>query len=186
MNCSKCGQQFEEDSSFCTSCGKSKPTDIFPKISFLKALELGYRRALDFKGRSRRSEFWWWMLFSEIIVPGLILSLSTGLILNLSTNPITAWAIRILALILLIPTISILTRRLHDINISGWFQVPIHILRLSLATINPVGFNPNALIFITTGIVIFIYFAAKDGDEGPNKYGDSPKFPKTKDINQNI
>ena len=66
MYCTKCGQQFEEDSSFCTSCGESKPTDIFPRVSFLKALELGYRRALDFRGRSRRSEYWWWVLFTTI------------------------------------------------------------------------------------------------------------------------
>ena len=117
MYCTNCGQQFEEDSSFCPSCGKSKPTDIFPKVSFFKALELGYRRAPDFRGRSRRSEYWWWVLFT------------TSINILLGWIPIIGILI---TLLLLIPTISLTTRRLHDINLSGWWQAPIQGLGITV------------------------------------------------------
>ena len=175
MYCTNCGQQFEEDSSFCPSCGKSKPTDIFPKVSFFKALELGYRRAPDFRGRSRRSEYWWWVLFT------------TSINILLGWIPIIGILI---TLLLLIPTISLTTRRLHDINLSGWWQAPIQGLGITVLFL-PQSSLPGLMSLILTLMIlgclcIFIYWTAKDGDKNPNNYGDSPKFPKTKDINQNI
>lgn len=175
MYCTNCGQQFEEDSSFCASCGKSKPTDIFPKVSFFKALELGYRRAPDFRGRSRRSEYWWWVLFT------------TSINILLGWIPIIGILI---TLLLLVPTISLTTRRLHDINLSGWWQAPIQGLGITVLLL-PQSSLPDLLSLILTLMIlgclcIFIYWTAKDGDKNPNNYGDSPKFPKTKDINQNI
>jgi len=168
----KCGKQNDEDSSFCESCGqtitkKISNKNIVPTISFLKAIELGYRRTPDFKSRSRRSEYWWWILFTSII------NFSLGLV------PIIGI---LTSLILLIPTISVTTRRLHDINLTGWWQAPILALGI-LGNFLPQSYYSSnlslILIFMLLAcLAIFIYWTAKDGDKDSNKYGDNPKFPR--------
>ncbi len=67
-------------------------------VSFASAIALGFKRYFDFSGRSSRSEFWWWCLFTVFI--GLI--------------PFAS-------LITLIPSLAVNVRRLHDINRSGWW-----------------------------------------------------------------
>ena len=178
MYCTKCGQKFHKDSNFCEYCGQSAELNnenvVFPRISFIKALELGYRRAPDFKGRSRRSEYWWWVLFATT--------------LNIISGVIPIIGIFV-TLLLIIPTISVTTRRLHDINLSGWWQAPIQALSFIIILL-PGSPLPSILsiifsLMILGCFVIFIYWTAKDGDKGPNDFGDSPKFPK-QNINQNI
>lgn len=41
--------------------------NIRPRVGFLEALKLAYKRTCDSKGRSRRSEFWYFVLFNFII-----------------------------------------------------------------------------------------------------------------------
>ena len=179
MYCTKCGQQFNENYPSCESCGQSKPKDsgnenIFPKISFFKALELCYRRTPDFKGRSRRSEFWWWILFTSIL--NILLSFLSGFLSIIGI---------LISLLLLIPTISVTTRRLHDINLSGWWQAPIRSLGIiGFFSPLPALSSPGLLFFVLMSMIlgclgIFIYWTAKDGDKGPNNYGDSRKFPRS-------
>ena len=173
MYCMKCGKQNDEDASFCESCGQTTAEDFsnentVPSISFLKAIELGYRRTPDFKGRSRRSEYWWWILFTSII------NFSLGLV------PIIGI---LTSLILLIPTISVTTRRLHDINLTGWWQAPILTLGI-VGNFLPQSYYSSNLSLILMFMLlsclgIFIYWTAKDGDKGPNNYGDSRKFPRS-------
>jgi uncharacterized membrane protein YhaH (DUF805 family) len=67
-------------------------------VSLAGAIALGFQRYFDFSGRSSRSEYWWWFLFS--FIAGLI--------------PFVGW-------VLLIPNIAIGVRRLHDINKTGWW-----------------------------------------------------------------
>jgi uncharacterized membrane protein YhaH (DUF805 family) len=68
-----------------------------------------------FSGRSRRKEFWFFMLISCLI--GIFSSL-IDLILGTGT-----WVSDISSLIFLLPSIAVGTRRLHDINRSGWWQL---------------------------------------------------------------
>ena len=67
-------------------------------ISLVGAITLGFQRYFDFSGRSSRSEYWWWFLFSSLV--GLI--------------PFAG-------LFLLVPNLAIGVRRLHDINRTGWW-----------------------------------------------------------------
>ena len=80
-----------------------------PSVSFLDAVKLFFTRYADFKGRSRRSEFWWASLATSII-SGV---LSTAI-------PNFAW---IWSLIILVPGLAISIRRLHDIGKSGWWYL---------------------------------------------------------------
>ena len=78
-------------------------------ISFIEAVKLYFVRYADFKGRSRRSEYWWATLFT-MIVGGIISAIL----------PDFAW---IWSLVTLVPGLAICVRRLHDVGKSGWFYL---------------------------------------------------------------
>ena len=74
----------------------------------------GVKRYVDFSGRARRKEFWMYFLFYTIFyIVATFIEEATG-------NPFITL---IYALALALPTISIATRRLHDIGRTGWWQL---------------------------------------------------------------
>ena len=100
----------------------------------------------DFKGHASRAEFWWFQLFNAIITFIIVLigqMLGLEGILDLIYN-----------LIIIIPMISLATRRLHDINKSGWWQLV-------------------SLIPLIGSIILLICFCFK-GDSGDNRFGVDP------------
>ncbi|SFJ82852.1 DUF805 domain-containing protein [Celeribacter neptunius] len=79
----------------------------------LKAIENGYFRAFNFSGRASRSEFWWFQLFTLLVTGVLFLDLAQGGLL-------IVW----FYLLNIIPNLSLIVRRLHDTNRSGfWFFI---------------------------------------------------------------
>lgn len=98
-------------------------------------------------GRARRREFWMFHLFNFIIY--LVLSIAEmklGIVYYLSLP---------FMVIMIIPTLTVAIRRLHDNGKSGkWL----------LVSIVPI-----------VGILTIIYFAITEGDEGENRYGADPK-----------
>ncbi len=94
-----------------------------------------------FEGRSRRAEFWYFTLFDVIIA---VLLAIIGQYMNSSL------LYNLYALGVLVPSIAVAVRRMHDVNKSGWFiLIPIY----------------NLILYFTPGT------------EGPNKYGSDPKRP---------
>ncbi|NJC23829.1 uncharacterized membrane protein YhaH (DUF805 family) [Arthrobacter pigmenti] len=95
---------------------------------FFTAVRRYWRKYATFSGRASRSEYWWSVLFTGLV--GLVID-GVDEIVRLSMRnsgmggfddpsdlgAALAW---IWAAIIFIPTISILVRRLHDINMSGW------------------------------------------------------------------
>ena len=145
------------------------------------------KRFAQFSGRARRREFWGFVLFSFIfryliqffssfILFPFIMSdvfgerifdayMSGGIIDmygEIFRNPgfITTYGLlTVVSLFLMIPSLAVSVRRLHDIGKSGWFL---------LITLIPV-----------VGSIIFIIYAAQEGVRRPNKYGEDPKAPQT-------
>ena len=68
------------------------------------------KKYAEFEGRATRSEFWWFALFSIIVnfVLGAILPSIIGALVSLA---------------LLVPSLAVGSRRLHDIGKSGWLQL---------------------------------------------------------------
>ena len=108
-----------------------------------------------FSGRARRKEYWYFALFNFII--GLVLSLidvSIGLLLGfLWFYGVLSW---IYYLAVLVPSIAVTVRRLHDTGRSGWW--------IFIGLIPFVG-----------GIILFVYMVL-DSQAGTNQYGPSPKL----------
>ena len=89
-------------------------------VSFPGAVKLGFRRYVDFKGRSTRAEFWRWVLF--IFLAGIALQIVDRLIganWSAGSGPFRV----IFFLLTLVPGVAVTTRRLHDIGKSGWWQL---------------------------------------------------------------
>jgi len=104
---------------------------------------MALRKYAQFEGRSRRKEYWYFVLVNMIIQYGLI-----GLsgVLNL---PFLAILSSVYALGVFIPSISAIIRRMHDVGKSGWFcLIPIYNLVLactdSQAGTNQYGPNPKS------------------------------------------
>ena len=100
-------------------------------MNFSKAIKSGFSNYANFKGRASRIELLWWLLFSTLV--------------NF---------IPFVALITLIPSISIMVRRFHDTNRSGWNYWWCFTI---------IGMIP---------VIYWLYF--KVGDEGDNFYGTNP------------
>ena len=78
-----------------------------PKVSFLKAVELVFKNYFKFSGRATRAEYWWWLLFVILTQQALnVVYIRIGILFGLAV---------------LIPGLALGTRRLHDINKSGWW-----------------------------------------------------------------
>jgi len=112
---------------------------------------LGFKRYLEFNGRSRRKEFWMFYLFN--VITSITLSL-IDVSFSLQVNGINFLS-TLLVIITVIPWLALSVRRLHDINKSGLF--------LLLYFLPVIGW-----------IWLFILLI-KNGDIGPNKYGSDPK-----------
>ena len=107
--------------------------------------EVVVKNYVNFEGRASRPEFWWFTLAYSIVNVILSIIPKVGTVLS-----------GILALALLIPSIGVAVRRLHDINKSGWWML--------IALIPIVGY------------IIFIIWVAKPSDNGENKYGPKPRW----------
>jgi uncharacterized membrane protein YhaH (DUF805 family) len=101
------------------------------------------QRYAKFDGRAGRAEFWWFALANFIIM--IVLSILVG-ILSIFWILYIGYAIAVI-----IPSIAVAIRRLHDTNKSGWFLL--------------IGLIP----FV--GFIILIVFYAMEGTNGPNDHG---------------
>jgi uncharacterized membrane protein YhaH (DUF805 family) len=113
----------------------------------------------NFSGRARRKEYWMYGLFYVLFM--LILVIASAVIcammeMNpLEINRVVIFIVICAYLALLIPTLAVLVRRLHDINKSGWWCL--------------ISFVPYV------GIIILFIFALLDSTPGRNQYGENPK-----------
>ena len=197
MKCPQCGNDNPVDARFCEGCGASLSAPIasgigaasseLPMTSFIDAIKLGFSNYFNFSGRATRAEYWWFVLF---LVPVSLITWIPliGQVIWLATS---------------IPTISLTTRRLHDIGKSGWWQLaywglvivcavgffgPIVFLIFVMSEATGDSVAGAVLVmfgivmvvatvaWIATGVVWIIWLVRK-GDEGPNKYGPDPRQP---------
>ena len=112
---------------------------------YLKVL----KNYVGFQGRARRKEFWMFALFNVIV--SFILGFVGGLI-DVSVGTILGY---IYALAILLPSLAVGVRRLHDIGKSGWMIL-------------------LGLIPIVGGIILLVFYCL-DSEAGENKYGPNPK-----------
>lgn len=112
----------------------------------------GLKKYVQFNGRARRAEYWNFVLYSTLItiVLGIIES-TAGMSSVFSQGALSMF----FNLFVLLPSLAVSVRRLHDTNTSGWFM---------LIAIIPL-----------IGMIALIYKFVKEGDTTANQYGANPK-----------
>jgi uncharacterized membrane protein YhaH (DUF805 family) len=104
-------------------------------LGFVDAIKTCFRKYAVFEGRAGLAEYWWFFLF-------LVLCMFVVWI------PFLGW---LLLLALIIPSISVTVRRLHDTDRSGWWY---------LITFVPL-----------VGFIVLVIFLVQKGTEGKNRFG---------------
>ena len=127
-------------------------------MGFGEAVKSFWSHYSKFKGRSRRSEYWWIQLFlvlTNLAVAAIDLALMNGDVDRFIANGGGGIVGLIWILVTIVPTRAVLVRRLHDTGKTGWWAL--------------IGFVP-----LIGGIVLLV-FTVLDSDSGENKFGESPK-----------
>ena len=94
--------------------------DLF--MDFQTSIKTCFNKFAVFSGRASRSEFWFFVLFG--FLGGVITSIIDVMILGYpfeENGPIYL----IFSVALIVPSLSVAARRLHDINKSGWWQLSV-------------------------------------------------------------
>ena len=108
----------------------------------------------DFKGRARRKEFWMFVLFNVIFsIVATVLDNVLGL--TFSPEMPYGYIYIVYGLAVIIPSIAVAVRRLHDMGKSGWWYF--------------IGAVP------IIGSIWLIVLLATDSEPGDNKWGPNPK-----------
>ncbi|HEU0097909.1 MAG TPA: DUF805 domain-containing protein [Allosphingosinicella sp.] len=114
---------------------------------------LPLKRYAEFSGRSRRKEYW--MFFLLCMVVALVIGFVEGMLgLNNMVGPYGPLS-TLFMLAILVPSIAVGIRRLHDTGRSGWWIL-------------------IALVPLVGGIVLLVFYVL-EGVRGPNEYGPDPK-----------
>ena len=172
-----------------------------PMMEPIEAVKTCFNKFFNFKGRARRSEYWWFVLFTFIV--SWIFSALGAFHMAFSLIGL------LVGFVLMIPQYAAMTRRLHDRGHSGWWALLIllcllvaygalavmlspHIsefmaegdeMAMAMIMADAVQESPTAmavagissLLMIILGIITLV-FTVKDSHWNENKYGPSPKY----------
>ncbi len=89
-------------------------------MSFFASIKICFNKYFSYQGRAKRSEYWYFVLFINII--NFVVIFIEFLLLEMGFYNIGAFS-NFVFLIFLFPGINVTTRRLHDVNRSGWWQL---------------------------------------------------------------
>lgn len=137
-------------------------------MDFMTAVRTCLTKYVDFSGRARRREFWFFVLFTFLL--GIVASILDLLLGTESFNNDTGLVNTLVGLALLLPTIAVVARRLHDIGRSGWWQV------VGLAAVPAVFISPLLSALVVLGsVILLLVCVCLDGQPGDNRFGPNPK-----------
>ncbi|MFC0005044.1 DUF805 domain-containing protein [Micromonospora siamensis] len=122
-------------------------------MSPIDAVKSVFSNYASFGGRARRSEYWWFALFSWVV--SIVASVLDGAFGTQMGSGSLGVIGLIVTLALLLPSIAVAVRRLHDTNRAGWWLL-------------------IALIPLVGAIVLIVFFAM-EGTRGENRFGADPK-----------
>jgi len=125
-----------------------------------------------FQGRALRPEYWWFALFT--LGSNFVASTLDGF----TGLPIFGLVV---GLGLFVPSLAVAVRRLHDVNLSGWWML-VPVLGITLAAIIGAVLLPMAagggavaaavVLAVFVGMVVVF---ARPGTAGPNRFGADPR-----------
>ena len=106
-----------------------------------------------FKGRARRKEYWFFILFN--LIASLVLTVVDYMTGSLNAELGMGLLSGLYSLAVLIPSLAVTVRRLHDTDRTGWWIL--------------IGLIP------LIGVIVLLVFMLLDSQPGDNQYGANPK-----------
>ncbi|MGL2965220.1 DUF805 domain-containing protein [Flavobacterium sp. XGLA_31] len=142
----------------------------------------------NFKGRARRSEYWYFTLANIIIA---ILTMIIDEVLHLKIGSSNSGVLNSLySLLVFIPGLAVAVRRLHDIGKSGWLILLAYVVMIGAAgfmiattfsglmgggaAVFGMGMIVSVVVILAVAIWMLVLFCT-EGTAGPNQYGADPK-----------
>ncbi len=125
-------------------------------MDFTTAVRTCFGKYATFRGRARRAEYWWFVLFN--MLAHIVLSIIDAVIFGVGGGAMHGGEPQILSglfsLAVFLPSLAVGVRRLHDTGRSGWWL---------LIWLIPV-----------IGWIVLIWWLATPGEDGPNSHGPDP------------
>ena len=92
-----------------------------PMMSFGESVKTCFQKYVTFKGRARRSEYWWfWLLNLIVSIVTLVLDYKLDMInIEFGIGALSG----LYTLIVFLPSLAVSVRRLHDTGHSGWYYL---------------------------------------------------------------
>jgi uncharacterized membrane protein YhaH (DUF805 family) len=159
-------------------------------MDFSTAVKTCFNKFVDFSGRARRSEFWFFYLFTVLVSFAINILLMFDMFLGF---PLFGIFGGLASLALILPTLAVTVRRLHDTGRSGWnivwwLVLPglvafIAAIILGINAVFAAGSDPLtaglallgiigvALLLPLAGYIVMFVFMVLDSHPGENKYG---------------
>lgn len=114
-------------------------------MSFTEAVQSAFANFANVEGRATRSEYWWFVLFNMLAA-----FVTAFVVTTIAGELVGSLAQLAVSFVMLVPSITVCARRLHDTGRSGWWQL------LSITII---------------GVIPLLIWLASEGTPGPNAYG---------------
>ena len=160
-------------------------------MNMIDAVKSCFRQYVGFGGRARRSEYWFWTLFT--ILAGIVLGVFDGLLFGWESTDVGVFG-TLFSLATFLPGLAVSWRRLHDTGRSGWWVGGFYLALIG------VGILIGAMAFATMGVgassegifagigvitivaliaaigyaILMLVFFCQPSQSGPNKYGPNP------------
>lgn len=169
-----------------------------PSMTFIEAIRQCFRKYGDFSGRAPRPEYWWWLV-GYVIAGSILATIDTFIVSMIGGEDAFSPLYLVFVLAVLLPSLAVTSRRLHDIGKSGWWLLvwigitsigwipfALGVAAFALGLLDEwsgtnVEFIPLILggfLTLVVQVSVFIWvvlWLARQGDPGPNSYGPSPR-----------
>jgi len=134
-------------------------------------------KIINFKSRANRKEYTYYLIV-QIIFNICLYPIHTLYVLKI--HLFILYFFLLVQMIFVLITLSLIIRRLHDIDVSGWW----YLFYISISTMiylyfvgKDDGFSlRTTIIGYSTFIFMEVFLIFFKGTEGPNKYGDPPEY----------
>ena len=118
-------------------------------MTFTQAIQSVFAQYATFSGRARRSEYWFFVLFNYVISAALGFLARYMFLFSILSG--------LYSLAVLIPSLAVTWRRLHDIGKGGgWYFM---------------------ILVPLVGWIFLLVWLCRDSQPGENAYGPNPKEP---------
>ena len=148
-------------------------------MSFGQSIKTCFRKYATFEGRASRAEYWWFELF--VVLFAVLASIVATM---LSGGNVESGIFALLVLIIICPHLAVTCRRLHDVGLSGWWQILAHsYIYQTFFYVADINLDNIVVFMILVTIPVFAYFVSiiwliimlcMPTKPGKNKYGKPP------------